>query len=189
MDGQTASSTASSTAPLESNGMRRLRYVYTADSSLTHHAVFTKQRPGAPKSYDGGRLTVDNVYAASTSHGSSPTTNRPYDHAAQDAAAATSAVLSAGTAGGPGGGTLCRIVDVAPRHDFSLQRESNLDYAIVVEGSLVLVLGNGDEAVLGRGDVAVQRATRHLLRNPSETEWARVVLILQDCQREAARRV
>lgn len=34
-----------------------------------------------------------------------------------------------------------------------------------------------------RGDVAVQRATMHAWRNPSETEWARMIFVLQDCQK------
>jgi hypothetical protein len=34
-----------------------------------------------------------------------------------------------------------------------------------------------------RGDVAVQRATMHSWRNMSETAWARMIFVLQDCQK------
>ena len=34
-----------------------------------------------------------------------------------------------------------------------------------------------------RGDVAVQRATMHAWENPSKSEWARMLFVLQDCQK------
>jgi hypothetical protein len=44
------------------------------------------------------------------------------------------------------------------------------------------VLEEGEPTVMKRGDIAVQRATMHGWRNPSETEWARMVFVLQDIQ-------
>jgi hypothetical protein len=38
----------------------------------------------------------------------------------------------------------------------------SLDYGIVIEGSIVMVLDDGEEHVLNRGDLAVQRATMRM---------------------------
>jgi len=43
-----------------------------------------------------------------------------------------------------------------------------------------MILDDGHTTHMKRGDVAVQRATMHKWRNPSMTEWARMIFILQD---------
>lgn len=43
-------------------------------------------------------------------------------------------------------------------------------------------LDDGSTTILYPGDMAVQRATMHAWRNPSETEWTRMVFVLQDCK-------
>lgn len=43
-------------------------------------------------------------------------------------------------------------------------------------------LDDGSTTVMTRGDVAVQRATKHTWKNASETEWARMMFVLQDCE-------
>lgn len=63
-----------------------------------------------------------------------------------------------------------------------MHRTQSLDYGIVLEGEIELVLDSGDTQLMGRGDVAVQRATMHAWRNPSKTEWARMIFVLQDCK-------
>jgi len=80
------------------------------------------------------------------------------------------------------GGTVCRIVDFCPGNDALMHRTQSLDYGVVLEGSVELVLDSGETRVMHRGDVAVQRGTNHAWRNPSPTEWARMVFFLQDCQ-------
>jgi quercetin dioxygenase-like cupin family protein len=80
------------------------------------------------------------------------------------------------------GGTVLRFVDFAPGFESAMHRTRSLDYGIVVEGAIELVLDSGEKQVLHRGDVCVQRGTNHAWRNPSETEWTRVVYILQDSQ-------
>lgn len=74
------------------------------------------------------------------------------------------------------------MVDFAPASDCMMHRTQSLDYGIVLEGAIELVLDSGETRLMRRGDVAVQRATMHAWRNPSETEWARMVFVLQDCQ-------
>ena len=63
-----------------------------------------------------------------------------------------------------------------------MHRTQSLDYGIVIEGSVEMLLDDGSSTLLQRGDIAVQRATMHAWRNPSETEWTRMVFVLQDCK-------
>jgi quercetin dioxygenase-like cupin family protein len=80
-------------------------------------------------------------------------------------------------------GTVCRIVDFAPGFNCMMHRTQSLDYGVVLEGSIELVLDSGDTELMSRGDVAVQRGTMHAWRNPSATQWARMLFVLQDCQK------
>ena len=90
-------------------------------------------------------------------------------------------------AGGPGlvnpGGTVARIVDLGPGQEALMHRTQSLDYGIILEGEIEMILDDGVKKVMRRGDVAVQRATNHGWRNTSETEWARMFFVLQDCQK------
>ncbi|KAJ6445384.1 cupin domain-containing protein [Purpureocillium lavendulum] len=207
-----ASQEAATTAPAPPSGLRALRHVYTAHDTQADTAVFTKIRRGSPTPYDDGRLAIDDVYAASTVSGAPGRVHSPHDRDAIDGRRTTCGVLSAGVAS-PGGGTVCRVVDMAPGHECETHRGGgdggaggrgqghgrghgvgsgagagagagamNIDYAIVVEGEVTLRLASGEETVLGPGDVAVQRAGSHAWRNPSDTAWARMVLVLQDCR-------
>lgn len=81
-----------------------------------------------------------------------------------------------------GGGTVLRYVDFAPGYACMMHRTVSVDYGIVLEGRVVSELDSGQTVTLGRGDVMVQRATMHAWRNPSKTEWARMVFCLQDCE-------
>ena len=63
-----------------------------------------------------------------------------------------------------------------------MHRSQSLDYGIVLEGNVILKLDDGSETPMTRGDIAVQRATMHAWSNPSQTEWARVLFVLQDCE-------
>lgn len=143
------------------NNLRALRHVYTANHLLSGQAVFTKVREGAQTTSGDGTMAIDTIYGAST--------------LGDDMCSA----LGAGAANP--GGTVCRVVDLAPLHECVMTRGQNLDYAAVIEGSILLSLDSDQEVRMERGDVAVQRAARHVWRNPSETEWARMLFVLQDC--------
>ncbi|OJJ42828.1 hypothetical protein ASPZODRAFT_146995 [Penicilliopsis zonata CBS 506.65] len=80
------------------------------------------------------------------------------------------------------GGTVCRIVDFAPGNKALIHRTKSLDYGVVLEGEVEMILDSGETVILGRGDVAVQRGTMHGWRNTSETEWLRMLFVLQDCR-------
>jgi len=76
------------------------------------------------------------------------------------------------------GGTVLRIVDMAPRAVSSMHRTTSLDYGVVLEGEVELILDGGDKRILRRGDTCVQRASNHAWRNASETEWSRMLYVL-----------
>ncbi|KAK4861150.1 hypothetical protein LT330_004066 [Penicillium expansum] len=81
------------------------------------------------------------------------------------------------------GGTVCRIVDFAPNNIAVVHRTKSLDYGVVLEGQVEMILEDSEPVIMNRGDVAVQRATMHGWRNTSETEWARLLFVLQDCKK------
>ncbi|CAI7599584.1 unnamed protein product [Penicillium bialowiezense] len=85
------------------------------------------------------------------------------------------------------GGTVCRIVDIQPGATSPMHRTVSLDYGVVLEGEVELVLDSGEVRLLKRGDVAVQRGTNHAWRNVtpdalvdgvSVPQWARMIEIL-----------
>jgi quercetin dioxygenase-like cupin family protein len=81
----------------------------------------------------------------------------------------------------PAGGTLCRIVDFAPRNEEDqvyLHRTASLDYCYVIEGSITAIVDD-EERELGAGDVLVQRGTNHGWRNRSG-RVCRVLFVLVD---------
>ncbi|KAK3315997.1 hypothetical protein B0H66DRAFT_478899 [Apodospora peruviana] len=79
-------------------------------------------------------------------------------------------------------GTVFRCVDFAPGYACGMHRTQSLDYGIVLEGQVDMVLDSGEVHPLKRGDVAIQRATQHQWVNKSKTEWARMMFVLQDCK-------
>lgn len=111
------------------------------------------------------------------------TTSFPADLNDDADIAAHDANLAAGPSGlVKGGGTVLRYVDFAPGYECPMHRTLSVDYGIVVEGSVLSILDSGETALMKRGDVMVQRATMHAWRNASDTEWARMIFVLQDCK-------
>jgi quercetin dioxygenase-like cupin family protein len=80
------------------------------------------------------------------------------------------------------GGTVLRYVDMMPGALSPMHRTVSLDYGVVLEGEVELVLDSGEVRLLKRGDVAVQRGTNHAWRNKSQTEWARMLYVLQEAR-------
>jgi len=80
------------------------------------------------------------------------------------------------------GGTVLRFVDVPPLSLSPMHRTVSLDYGVVLEGEMELVLDSGETRIMRRGDVAIQRGTSHAWRNLSDTQWARMMYVLQDSQ-------
>ncbi|TGO33090.1 hypothetical protein BHYA_0267g00070 [Botrytis hyacinthi] len=80
------------------------------------------------------------------------------------------------------GGTVLRVVDMEPGLLSPMHRTTSLDYGVVIEGEVELVLDGGEKKILKRGDICVQRATAHAWRNCSETEWARMLYVLTEAK-------
>jgi len=72
----------------------------------------------------------------------------------------------------PAAGHLLRILDVYPLKGGGkrtvMHRTHTLDYVVVIEGELVLILDDS-EVILNAGDVVVQRGTDHAWENRSAT--------------------
>ena len=71
----------------------------------------------------------------------------------------------------PTTGHLIRIIDIYPPNMGGkrtvMHRTRTLDYAVVIEGEIVLVLSDS-EVVLGPGEVVVQRGTDHAWENRTD---------------------
>ncbi|KAK4960498.1 hypothetical protein LTR10_003394 [Elasticomyces elasticus] len=79
-------------------------------------------------------------------------------------------------------GTVLRTVDMEAGHVSPMHRTVSLDYGIVLEGEVELILDSGEKRAMKRGDVAIQRGTCHAWRNMSDTEPARMIYVLLPSQ-------
>ena len=148
---------------------------YLTGHDKSGKAIVESNRPGSWTIYDDQKMGFNVIYTTSEFPAN---LNNNADIKTHDA------VTSSGKLGlvNPKG-TVCRMVDFAPGFDCMMHRTQSLDYGIVVAGSIELVLDSGETQLMKPGDVAVQRATMHAWRNPSKDQWARMVFVLQDCQK------
>ncbi|KAF2423112.1 hypothetical protein EJ08DRAFT_701380 [Tothia fuscella] len=79
-------------------------------------------------------------------------------------------------------GTVLRHVDFVPGKPCAMHRTVSLDYGVVLEGEIICELDSGETRHMKRGDVCIQRGTMHAWRNPSDTEWCRMLFVLQPCK-------
>ncbi|KAK5946518.1 hypothetical protein PMZ80_000661 [Knufia obscura] len=82
------------------------------------------------------------------------------------------------------GGSVCRICNYAPGYLTPMHRTASMDFGVVLEGEIELVLDSGETRRLKRGDVVVQRGTNHAWRNVSPDvggvgQWARMLYVLE----------
>jgi uncharacterized cupin superfamily protein len=75
-------------------------------------------------------------------------------------------------------GTKIRINEIPPGAASPMHRTQTVDYGVVLEGEIVLVLDDS-ETTLRAGDVAIQRGTDHKWENRSDA-MTRVAFILID---------
>lgn len=78
------------------------------------------------------------------------------------------------------GGTVLRLVDMLPGALSPMHRTVSLDYGVVLEGQVELILDSGETRLLNKGDIAIQRGTNHAWRNPSSTKSSRMLYVLQE---------
>ena len=77
-------------------------------------------------------------------------------------------------------GTIIRMTTFPPGRRSPMHRTETIDYGIVMEGEVYLVLDDSETA-LHAGDVVIQRGTDHAWDNRSD-QWAKMVFILIDGQ-------
>ncbi|KAK2074833.1 hypothetical protein P8C59_009007 [Phyllachora maydis] len=167
--------TASASASGPISNLPPLHRYITGHDPASGTAIVVSSTPLAWQPHDDNQLAFSVAYA---------TTALPADlndDADLRAHAAVAARVDAGTMGlVQPGGTVLRAVDFAPGYACGMHRTQSLDYGIVLEGEVDMVLDSGATAYrLRRGDVAVQRATQHQWVNRSRTEWARMMFVLQ----------
>ncbi|KUL82999.1 hypothetical protein ZTR_09327 [Talaromyces verruculosus] len=85
-------------------------------------------------------------------------------------------------------GSVCRVVDMPPYATSPMHRTLSLDYGVVLEGEVELILDSGDTKVMRRGDVSIQRGTNHAWKNVTHDkidkegnrvgQWARMLYVL-----------
>jgi quercetin dioxygenase-like cupin family protein len=75
-------------------------------------------------------------------------------------------------------GSVIRIVDFEPGGTSPMHRTNSIDYGIILSGEIELELENGEKTIAGPHSVIIQRGTNHKWRNPSQTDFARVVFVL-----------
>jgi mannose-6-phosphate isomerase-like protein (cupin superfamily) len=84
----------------------------------------------------------------------------------------------------PAAGHLLRIIDIYPPQDGGkrtvMHRTKTLDYVVVIEGEVVLVLDDS-EVTLKKSDVVIQRGTDHAWENRSD-KLARMAFFHIDAQ-------
>lgn len=80
------------------------------------------------------------------------------------------------------GGTVLRVCNFAPGSTTAMHRTTSLDFGIVLEGEVELILDSGETRLLVAGDIAVQRGTMHAWRTPSKSKWSRMMFVLQDAK-------
>lgn len=157
-----------------SRGLPEVAAYLTGHDESTGKAIIQESRPGVWTSVDRASMAFNAVYTTSTFPA---LLNDSADIKTHDA------VVASGKLGivNPNG-TVLRIVDFAPGYESMMHRTRSLDYGIVLEGTIELVLDSGKTQSLNRGDVVIQRGTNHAWRNPSKKDWVRMIYCLQDCQ-------
>ncbi|KAJ5855362.1 uncharacterized protein N7529_009306 [Penicillium soppii] len=149
-----------------------IHYV-TGNDPSTSKAIVVREMPGSWKTHDDLGLAIDLVYTTKIFPPDLRDGTDITDH--EDA-------ISRGDVGliSPSG-TVCRIVDFMPGNECIMHVTQSLDYGVVLDGEIEMRLDSGETKLLNKGDTVVQRATMHGWKNKSDTEWARMFFVLQDC--------
>jgi quercetin dioxygenase-like cupin family protein len=160
------------TPPPKSNLPATKRYITTHDAS--GKSVFVKEvSPEAPKTSlpNGAAFTLD------YSHINTPTsfTGEKDLKTYQSHLTANPPLLPAFRTPG---GTVIRHTESKPGGCSPMHRTLTLDYMVVLDGEIELILDSGETQRFKKGDTCIQRGTMHAWRNPSETEWCRMLAVL-----------
>jgi quercetin dioxygenase-like cupin family protein len=81
--------------------------------------------------------------------------------------------------GPPANGTRVRICDMPPGSTSPMHRTASVDYGVVIQGTVTLVLDDDQEVEIGPGGLIVQRGTDHSWQNRT-SETVRMMFVLVD---------
>ncbi|GFF43437.1 hypothetical protein IFM61606_07864 [Aspergillus udagawae] len=81
-----------------------------------------------------------------------------------------------------GGGANVWYIDTPPDSESPMHRTVSLDFVIQIAGEIELTLSSGETRIIKPGDLTIQRSTLHKWRNPSKTQWSRMVGVMSECQ-------
>ncbi|KAF2966876.1 hypothetical protein GQX73_g6716 [Xylaria multiplex] len=140
----------SASAELNTN-LRRTTTFITGHNS-EGKAIVQSERPAAWTSFENGLMGFNQIYT----NPSPPDLNGDIDLQYHDDKIASGKLGLAVKSG-----TVCRMVDFSPEYVCMMHRTQSLDFGIVVEGEVDLILDDGSSTRMRRGDIAVQRATIH----------------------------
>src|SRR4051812_19142947 len=79
----------------------------------------------------------------------------------------------------PADGVMVRFTEMAPGAESPMHRTETVDVGVVLEGETWLLLDDGSETRVGRGDAVVQRGTNHAWANRSDRP-VRMLFVLID---------
>ncbi|KAK7179661.1 hypothetical protein DPSP01_011590 [Paraphaeosphaeria sporulosa] len=79
-------------------------------------------------------------------------------------------------------GNVLRHVDIPPSMECTMHRTVSLDYGIVLEGQIDLLLDSGEQRTMKVGDVAIQRGTMHQWINRDTEKYCRMLFVLVDSE-------
>ena len=148
------------------------RHITTHTPNASDKATIHSSTPLTWTTHDANQMAFSLIYSTSTS---------PPDLTNNDDIPVHEAASKKGIGLVNPNGSVIRCVDFAPGYTCIMHRTKSLDYGIVLEGEVELVLDSGERRRMGPGDVAVQRATMHQWRNVDEKRWARMMFVLMDC--------
>jgi len=83
----------------------------------------------------------------------------------------------------PPNGTSMVFIDLPPGSTSPMHRTVSLDFGVLLQGEIELVLDSGDSRTLKKGDVFVQRGTQHSWQNKSGKDWVRFLAVLQPIEK------
>ena len=79
------------------------------------------------------------------------------------------------------GNTILRYCDWPPGGTSPLHRHETIDFGIMIHGEMEAIMDSGERRRLRAGDLIVQRNTLHAWQNPSATDWARMIFVINGC--------
>ncbi|KAF5642014.1 cupin domain protein [Fusarium sp. NRRL 52700] len=146
--------------------IKRFITTHTADGTTTFSNVFSEDAPflTLPDNVDFALCYATNQFPVNLNDEADISTYRHYTENLPGITLPT--------------GTVLRVVDIPPGAISPMHRTISLDYGVVLEGEIELILDSGEKRVMRRGDISIQRGTNHAWKNRSSESWARMLYVL-----------